>query len=108
MKLEVTRDVVSDLWPLYSTGEASMDSRNLVDTFLSEDASFAATLQESQKLPGAMPSLRLSPDAERRLLDQARQRARIKLLLIGGTIALAGLVLLVALGGALWVVARGF
>jgi len=108
MMLEVTRDVVSDLWPLYRSGEASADSRALVDKFLAENSTFAATLQESVNLSGAMPGLRLSPDAERRLLDDARQRARLKLLVIGGSIALGGLILLAVFGGALFIAARNF
>jgi hypothetical protein len=40
--------------------------------------------------------VRLSPDAERRLLDEARKRARMKLLLIGGGIALVGLLAIAA------------
>jgi hypothetical protein len=98
MKLEVTRDVVSDLWPLYETGEASMDSRGLVDAFLSEDRPFAATLAESRRLPQVMPAVRLSPDAERRLLDDARERAQTKTLLVGLAIAVAGFVLLAMIG----------
>ena len=43
----VTRDVVSDLWPLYASGEASADTRALVDAFLAEDPAFAATLRAS-------------------------------------------------------------
>ena len=108
MKLEVTRDVISDLWPLYRSGEASADSRSLVKAFLSEDSPFAATLEESERLPRAMPALRLSPEAERRLLDDARERARTKLFIIGAAVALAGLMLLAALGGAMFILVRGF
>ena len=108
MKLEVTRDVVSDLWPLCRSKEASADSRALVDAFLSEDAPFASTLKESEKLPGAMPALRLSPDAERRLLDQARERTRLKLLVIGGAIAVGGFLMLVAIFGLLFGRVFGF
>lgn len=102
MKIEVTRDVVSDLWSLYRSGEASADSRTLVDAFLSQDRDFASALQESERLSGAVPSLRLSPDAERRLLDDARKRARTKLFVIGGAVAVAGLAILGALAGALF------
>ncbi|MFI5006545.1 MAG: hypothetical protein ACHQKZ_03865 [Solirubrobacterales bacterium] len=98
MKLEVTRDVVSDLWPLYESGEASMDSRTLVDAFLAEDRPFAARLLESQKVPQVMPAVRLSPDAERRLLDDLRERAQTKMVLIGLAIAVAGIVLLGIVG----------
>jgi anti-sigma factor RsiW len=96
MKLEVTRDVVADLWPLYESGEASMDTRALVDAFLSEDPPFASKLAESQQEPrlNVMPAVRLSPDAERRLLDDARERAQTKMVLVGVAVAVAGFVLL--------------
>lgn len=106
MKLEVTRDVVNDLWPLCRAGEASAASRTLVEEFLVHDAAHAATLKESEMLSQAIPSLRLSADAERRLLDDARASARTKLLVIGGAVAVGGLVLLTALGGALFVMLR--
>ena len=111
MKLEVTRDVVSDLWPLCRSGDASADSRALVDAYLAEDAALAEKLRRSESLSGVMPGIRLSPDAERRLLDDARQRARTKLLLIGGTIALCGLLAIAAFIGALYMLnirSRGF
>jgi len=101
MKAEVTRNVISDLWPLYRSREASADSRALVDAYLSTDSAFTAILQESEKLAPTMPSLQLSPEAERLLLDDARERARWKLLVIGGAVGLVGLMLLAALGGAL-------
>ncbi|MEO5824121.1 MAG: hypothetical protein ABIT71_26740 [Vicinamibacteraceae bacterium] len=47
--MNVTRQVISDLWPLYATGQASADTRALVDTFLAGDASFAASLRASPK-----------------------------------------------------------
>jgi len=97
MKLEVTRDVVSDIWPLYKSGDASSDSRALVDTFLAEDPAFAGMLRQSERLPGPMSGIRLSPDAERRLLDDAQRRARTKLMLIGAALALAGLLAIGAL-----------
>jgi hypothetical protein len=94
MKLEVTREVVSDLWPLYRSGDTSADTRALVDAFLREDATFAEELRQGRPLPGLMPRIQLSPDAERRLLDDARQRARVKLLIIGGAIGLTGLLII--------------
>jgi hypothetical protein len=107
MKFEVTRDVVSDLWPLCRSGEASADSRALVDAFLSEDAHFASTLRYSENLTGVMPSVRLSPDAERCLLNEARKRAQWKLLVAGAAVALAGLIAFSALGGLLYMMSRG-
>jgi hypothetical protein len=104
MMLEVTRKVVSDLWPLVRADEASADSRTLVETFLAQDPAYAETLRASESLRGVVPAVRLSADAERRLLDDARERAQMKLLIVGGSIVLGALVLLTALVGALFVV----
>lgn len=102
MRLEVTRDVVTDLWSLCRAGDATPDSRALVDAFLAEDPAFARTLQASDKLANVLPPVRLSAEAERRLLDEARQRARMKLMVIGGAVAIVGTLLMVALAGALF------
>lgn len=107
MNGNVTRDVVSDLWPLCEGGEASADSRRLVDEFLAQDQTFADEMRRSAALSGAMPTMRLSPGAERELLDQARERARWKLMVIGGGIGVVGFISLAALFGAMLLVFRG-
>jgi len=101
MKLEITRQVIRDLWPLCASGEASADSRALVNAYLATDTEFAITLEEADTMNIAMPGITLSPDAERRLLDDARARAHTKLMLIGGGIAAVVLIALIALGGVL-------
>ncbi|MFI5076961.1 MAG: hypothetical protein ACHQRO_06440 [Vicinamibacteria bacterium] len=73
--MHVTRDVVSDLWPLYASGEASADTRALVEAFLATDAAFAQSLRESSeaKIPAdAAPPL--PPDHEVVALTRTRQR----------------------------------
>lgn len=107
MNWEVSRDVISDLWPLYRSGEASRDTRSLVDAFLSDDGGFATTLRESEAALPFPKSIRLSPDAELRLLEQAQQRARHRLLIIAGAVGIGGTLLLASLGALLLVVARG-
>lgn len=107
MKLEVTREVVTDLWPLYRSGEASPDSRSLVDAYLMSDGEFASHLRESVGLSQGIPGVRLSPDAERRLLDEARDRARKDLLVKGAVVALAAVVVLSALAGVMLLTFRG-
>lgn len=106
MKLEVTRDVVIDLWPLCQAGEASADSRTLVDAFLATDADLASNLRRSADLPRVMPAVRLSPEGERRLLDHARDRARAKLLIIGGAILLGAAIALMALVFVMFIMVR--
>lgn len=107
MKLDVTRDVVSDLWPLCRSGDASADSRSLVDHFLAEDRDFASMLRESTRLTSPLPPVRLSSQTERQLLDQARERARLKLLVLGGAVAIVGVAILASLSGLLLLMARG-
>ncbi|UCF35516.1 MAG: hypothetical protein JSU96_11780 [Acidobacteriota bacterium] len=97
MKHEITRNLIEDLWPLYQSNELSKEGRTLVESFLAQDNEFASVLQTSRKMSQVIPNLQLSPDQERRLLDQAQERARLKLLIIGGGVAVAGLMLLTAL-----------
>jgi anti-sigma factor RsiW len=72
--MNVTRDVVSDLWPLYASGEATADTRALVEAFLAADPDFARTLRRVVELPSAdSPSL---PDAEAAALRRTRDLVR--------------------------------
>ena len=102
MKYEVNRDVVSDLWPLCQSGDASPDSQALVEAYLVEDDAFATELKESDMLSEAMPNIKLSPDAEIRLLEEVQKRTRMKLLILGGSIALIGAIMIIALGAAIF------
>jgi hypothetical protein len=86
MKAEITRDVVSDLWPLYKAGEASADSRRLIEAFLAEDAAFRAVLEESETVANAVPEVALAPDADLRLIAVARKRIFRTVLLAGAAI----------------------
>jgi ferric-dicitrate binding protein FerR (iron transport regulator) len=106
MKPDVTRQVVSDLWALCRTGDASADSRALVDAFLAQDPAFAESLKESEMMNTIVPHVQLSPDAERRMLDDAARTARLKLLVIGGSVALVAALLFAAFAGVLLVVFR--
>ena len=72
---KVTRDVIVDLWPLYVSGEASQDTRRLVEAFLREDAEFGRELRQDARglLTGHdVPSL--TPDHELRTLAQIKRR----------------------------------
>ena len=88
MNIQVTRNVVHDLWPLCKSGDASPDSRALVDAYLASDTEFATQLKEIDTMTTALPNVTLSPDTERRLLEEARSKARTKLLLVGGGLVL--------------------
>ena len=71
--MTITRDVVTDLWPLYVSGEASPASRELVEAFLKQDPEFARQLHASSDgdlKPTAVP---LPPDLEARSFARTRK-----------------------------------
>ena len=70
---KITRDVVTDLWPLYESGEASKDTRALVDEFLAGDPEFARTIRAQPELEAPVM---LPPDAEVNALRRTRDLIR--------------------------------
>ena len=73
----VTRNVITDLWPLYLSGDASEDTRRLVDAFLAADPDFERALRDSAHpglVPGAAHSL--PPDHELETLARIKRRLR--------------------------------
>ena len=72
--MNVTRHVISDLWPIYASGEASADTRALVEAFLATDPSFAATLRESDGLAISCGVPALPPGHEIAALDRTRRQ----------------------------------
>jgi anti-sigma factor RsiW len=71
--MKVTRDVVTDLWPIYESGEASVDTKAMVDEFLASDSEFARRLRENQRLNGTVT---VPPDAEAVALRRTRDLVR--------------------------------
>jgi hypothetical protein len=45
--MNVTRDVIIDLWPLYESGEASDATRRLVEAYLRQDEDLARLMRDS-------------------------------------------------------------
>lgn len=86
MKAEITRDVVSDLWPLHRSGEASADSTRLIESFLTQDPEFRTMLEESERIRRGVPDAALSSEAEMQLIELSRQRIRTTARLIGAAI----------------------
>jgi hypothetical protein len=102
MKAEITRDVISDLWPLHKAGEASADSDRIIQAFLSEDAGFRTLLEESENIRRGLPNVALSSDAEMRLIEVARERIRTTAWLVGAAIGAFVFVSMAFVGGALF------
>ena len=73
----VTRNVITDLWPLYTAGEVSADTRALIESFLQDDPEFAKTLQDLARERLLRPEVpMLAPDEELKTLARVRQRIR--------------------------------
>ena len=80
--MQVTRDVVTDLWGVYESGEASADTRALVEAFLSQDAELARAL----RAPAALTAPRvpdLPPDHGRQALALTQKLLRRRQWLLG-------------------------
>jgi hypothetical protein len=71
----MTRSVITDLWPLYISGDVSPDTRRFVETALSQDPEFARELQQSggDVLPAYVPPA-LQPDHELKTLARLKRR----------------------------------
>jgi hypothetical protein len=72
--MTITRPVIIDLWPLYASGDASAETRALVEEFLHDDPELAQQLGREPLLPAAAAPL--SPDHEVRALASTRRRLR--------------------------------
>ena len=75
--MNVTREIVKDLLPLYVSGEASPDSRALVESFLKEDAELArlALAMSTRELEAAREAS-VPPGAGRAALQTTKHLLR--------------------------------
>lgn len=72
--MNVTRDVVKDLLTVYLAGEASADSRALVEDYLRSDPALAREVEAARKSTLGLPETpRPAPAAEKQALDATRQ-----------------------------------
>jgi anti-sigma factor RsiW len=74
MNATITRDIVLDLWPAYEAGEASPDTRAVIEAYLVGDPQLAAVVR---KVGAAVRGHRVpGPDAadERRVVEATRRR----------------------------------
>jgi hypothetical protein len=68
--MDVSRDVIKDLLPLYISGEVSPDTKNLVEAYLRLDPELARAVVAARalELPSTPP-----PSGEKAALEQTRQ-----------------------------------
>jgi anti-sigma factor RsiW len=72
--MEISRDIILDLLPVYLAGEASPATRRLVEEFIQHDADLAqrVRLLSEQNLAALQPASRPPPELELKSLQRAR------------------------------------
>jgi hypothetical protein len=80
--MKITRDVVKDLLAVYQAGDASNDTRAIVEEWLRTDPDLAWQAEQAARvsLPAAPP---LPPTLEKRALDRTRRQLRWRFVLFG-------------------------
>ncbi len=88
--MNVTHNVVTDLLPLYLAGEASDDTRALVEAYLQQNPTFAVEVREqAEKSTAVLGALTAVPSAdhEKLTLQRVRRFNRRRANLLGVSIA---------------------
>lgn len=80
--MKITRDVVSDLLAVYLSGEATADTRALVEEWLKTDADLARRAEEARRAD--LPPVTLpAPSAEQRAFVRTRRGLRLRAIMLG-------------------------
>ena len=77
--MNVTREVITDLLPLYLADEASADTRKLVEEYFEQDPEFARLARSEQPLPvqGNLPGTP-TKETEMETLEKTRKLLRLR------------------------------
>lgn len=103
--MEVTRDVILDLLPLYLADEASADTKALVAAHLERDPDLAALARGWRQHLTAPPPAPVNPDAQASAFQRAQRLLLIRTLGLAALITI-GVLSLIALSGALFFMLR--
>jgi anti-sigma factor RsiW len=83
--MQITRDVVTDLLTVYLAGEASTDTRALVEQWLRSDPELAERVARARQID--LPAVPVpAPTVERRALDRTRRVLRTRAVVLGTAI----------------------
>ena len=83
--MNVTRDVVKDLLTVYLAGDASADTRALVENWLRTDPDLARLADEARR--GDLPPVALpGPSAEKREVTHTRRRLKWRMVVMGAAV----------------------
>jgi anti-sigma factor RsiW len=73
--VNISRDVVKDLIAVYLSGEASADTRALVESYLKTDPELARDVEAARGTSLGLPATR-TPTAEKQALEATRQQLK--------------------------------
>jgi anti-sigma factor RsiW len=76
--MKVTRDVIFDLLPAYFSGEASAETRALVEEFFATDPEFARMAERFQAAVGRSRGADSQAEAEREVFRRTRARVGLR------------------------------
>jgi hypothetical protein len=93
--MEITRNVILDLLPLYVAGEVSADTKKLVGEFLETDTELANVAKQLDPLekPKTAPAP-LSQDVEMQAYKRAQRMQIIFAIALAGVISILGFAIL--------------
>jgi ferric-dicitrate binding protein FerR (iron transport regulator) len=109
--MNVTRDVANDLVPLYLAGEASADTRALLEEYMRANPDFARAVKDhAERSAGALGQFvpELPPDHEKATLERVRRFNRRRSHVLGLAIgsSLLPLSFVFEGGGVRWIMLR--
>jgi hypothetical protein len=88
--MRITRDVISDLWPIYTSGEASEATKKIVEDYLQSDLEFATLLNNlSTEQPAKLHFATTESARELGSVRRTRKQLGIRELLFGAAIFLS-------------------
>jgi hypothetical protein len=85
--MDVTRDVILDLLPIYLAGEATQDTKDLVERYLENDQELAALAKKIMELDH-IKDIKMPLDSE----DQMKAYLEAQRIIKQRTITLAGII----------------
>ena len=103
--MEIERNVIIDLLPLYYSDEASPETRALVSEHLERDQDLAQLAKQwKARLPDSPPAP-VSPDAQALAYQEAKRQIANRVITLAAIIGIGGLALLTAaLVGAMFLI----
>lgn len=88
--MDITRDIIMDLLPIYLAGEASPGTRHLIEQYLRDHPSFATEIRATAERTASLlrPAAEtLPPDHERATFERVRRFNRYRTWILGLAIA---------------------